>query len=225
MGHAISDATTRAFEEQQRMKMAEDRQKAQLAQQAIENAAQRLAAERLEQYRRDEVANRQAQLGIETKRLGALDIQQQRADELMRHNMEMEKAREAARGQASVTTLPEAPGYTFLRNPSGALTPLQRPTRPGSELERTRLQLSAFNSMAPKGLEDPTSPDYQARTNAVGGILRKLNPELAIPDAPKDPKTRKPNATYKTPKGVFTWTGNGWVLPTQSTSDTNGNTE
>lgn len=197
MGHAISDATTRAFEEQERMKMAAEHQKSVLAQQAIENAAQRLAAERLENYRQQEVAARNAQLGIESKRLGALDIQQQRADELARHNMEMEKAKLAAHPEAGITTLPDAPGFTFLKNPSGALTPLVRPPHAQSPLERARLQMSGINAMAPRGGEDPTSADYQSRTNAIGGILRSLSSPLSnFPAKPSkrmvyNPKTKK----------------------------------
>lgn len=197
MGHAISDATTRAFEEQERMKMAAEHQKSVLAQQAIENAAQRLAAERLENYRQQEVAARNAQLGIENKRLGSLDIQQQRADEMARHNQAMEEARLNARPEAGITTLPEAPGFTFLRNPSGALTPLVRPPHTQSPLERARLQMSGINAMAPRGGEDPTSADYQSRTNAIGGILRSLSAPLSsVPAKPSkrmvyNPKTRK----------------------------------
>lgn len=90
MGHAISDATTRAFEEQERMKMAAEHQKSVLAQQAIENAMQRLAAERLENYRQQEVKNREAELGIQRQGLGlrgeGLDIQRQRVEDLAKTN-------------------------------------------------------------------------------------------------------------------------------------------
>lgn len=90
MGHAISDATTRAFEEQERMKMAAEHQKSVLAQQAIENAAQRLAAERLENYRQQEIKNREAELGIQRQGLGlrgeGIDIQRQRVEDLAKTN-------------------------------------------------------------------------------------------------------------------------------------------
>lgn len=196
-GHAIAESARLAFEEQQKMQMAAEHQKAQLAQQAIENAAQRLAAERLENYRQQEVAARNAQLGIENKRLGSLDIQQQRADEMARHNQAMEEARLNARPEAGITTLPDAPGFTFLRNPSGALTPLVRPPHVQSPLERARLQMSGINAMAPRGGEDPTSADYQSRTNAIGGILRSLSAPLSnLPVKPTkrmvyNPKTKK----------------------------------
>lgn len=206
LGQRIAQAQQAAWEEDQRMRMQQE-------QHAIENAANRLAAERLEQYRQSEIANRQAELGIETKRLGSLDIQQQRADEAARHNAAMEEARITGRPEAAITTLPEAPGFTFLKNPSGALTPLVRPPHQQSALERARIQMSGINAMAPRGSEDPTSADYQSRTNAIGQILRSLNPSqpTAFENAPKDTKQRKVNTTYKTPKGLFTWTDRGWI--------------
>ncbi len=179
LGHTISEASQRAFENQQRMQMESKHQEQVQAQQAIENAMTRLASDRLENYRQQESANRQAQLGIEQKRLGSLDIQQQRADEIARHNAALEDAKQQAltnRPEAGITTLPEAPGFTFLKNPSGALTPLMRPPRLENEIAKQHLQLSALNAMAPKGSETEDMPSYQSRTNAVGGILRSLTP-------------------------------------------------
>lgn len=88
-GQRISEAAQRAWEEDQRMRMTQ-------AQQAIENAAQRLAAERLEQYRRGELANAQARLGIEQQGLGlrgqGLDIQRQRAEDMLKLGEERNKS-------------------------------------------------------------------------------------------------------------------------------------
>ena len=226
LGTQIAENAQRAWEAQQRMRIESEAQNAKLQQFTMEQAAQRLAADRLEQYRQAEIANRQQELGIQDKKLGSLDIAQQRADEINRHNMAMEEAKlnqDNIRPEAGITTLPEAPGFTFLKNPSGALTPLIRPAHSQSPLERARLQLSALNSMAPRGAEDPTSEAYQSRTNAVGGILRSLNPNhppLDIPDAPKDKTQRKANTAYKTPKGVFMWTGSGWSAPPAPTPTT-----
>ena len=187
LGHAIADSTMRAWEEQARMRMAAQEaaanRESHAQQVAVENAMARLAADRLEQYRQSEIANRQKELGLEEKRLLPNEIQQQRADEYARHNQVIEKMRADSelakaneRPSAGIVNLPDAPGFTFLKNPSGALTPLVRPAHTGSELERARLRLSALNAMAPRGAEDPTSADYNARTNAVGGILRSLGP-------------------------------------------------
>ncbi len=187
LGHAIADSTMRAWEEQARMRMAAQesaaRRESEAQQRQVDNAMARLSADRLEQYRQSEIANRKAELGLEEKRLGSLDTQQQRADEYARHNLAVEEqksrseeAKAKARPTAGIVNLPDAPGYTFLQNPSGALTPLNRPTRPGSDLERARIRLSALNAMVPKSGEDPTSADYNVRTNAIGGILRALGP-------------------------------------------------
>lgn len=88
-GQRIAEAAQRAWEEDQRMRMTQ-------AQQAIENAAQRLAAERLEQYRRGELANAQARLGIEQQGLGlrgrGLDIEQAHNQDLLRLGEERNKS-------------------------------------------------------------------------------------------------------------------------------------
>ncbi len=184
LGHAIADSTLRSWEEQARMRMASQEAAARREQEAyqheVETAANRLAADRLEQYRQSEIANRQKELGLEEKRLLPNEIQQQRADEYARHNMEMERLRETAaakanvRPEAGITTLPDAPGFTFLKNPSGALTPLVRPLHPANDLARASFELRAANAMAPSAQEDVSSPAYQARTNTIGGILRSL---------------------------------------------------
>ncbi len=187
LGHQIADSTMRAWEEQARMRMASQEAAArreEAAQQEEENRAMaRLAADRLEQYRQSEIANAKAGLGLRQREIGASegrsDILQQRADEFERHNQAMEKIRETAakaniRPEAGITTLPDAPGFTFLKNPSGALTPLVRPIHPANDLARSSLELRALNSMTPSAAEDPTSPQYQARTNAVGRILQSL---------------------------------------------------
>lgn len=92
-GQRIAEAAQRAWEEDQRMRMTQ-------AQQAIENAAQRLAAERLEQYRRGELANAQARIGIEQQGLGlrsrAADTAEGRLAEMERHNQALEDAKTKA---------------------------------------------------------------------------------------------------------------------------------
>ena len=47
-------------------------------------------------------------------------------------------------------------------------------------------------------------------------LLKGLKPGSKAPaaaEAPTDPKQRKANTTYKTPKGELEWTGTGWVHP------------
>lgn len=91
LGHTIAASTLQAWEEQARMRMAAQEAAAnreQHAQQvAVENAMNRLAADRLEAYRQQEVANRQKELGIQEKGLGlrgeGLDIQRQRAEDAL----------------------------------------------------------------------------------------------------------------------------------------------
>jgi hypothetical protein len=53
------------------------------------------------------------------------------------------------------------------------------------------------------GLEDALKA-YQAQKSGGG---------KSIPDAPQNPKDRKKDTTYNTPKGALTWTGTGWVKP------------
>ncbi len=224
LGHTISEASQRAFENQQRMQMESKHQEQVQAQQAIENAMTRLAADRLENYRQQESKATQARIDLEKEGLDTsdrrADILESRANELIRHNQAMEAARQNAlnaRPEAGITTLPEAPGFTFLKNPSGALTPLLRPPRLENDIARQHLQLSALNAMAPKGAETEDMPSYQARTNAVGGILRSLQPQQAVgsnvPFAPAKASDRQVNTAYKTPKGVFLWSGKSWVNP------------
>ncbi len=182
LGNTIYDQATRAFENQQRLQMEHEQNQSKLAQQAIENAMTRLAADRLENYRQQEAKATQDRIALEKEGLDTsdrrADILEARANELVRHNQAMEEARTQAlktRPEAGITTLPEAPGFTFLKNPSGALTPLVRPAHLQNDLQRQSLQLRALNSMAPTASEDVASPMYQSRTNAIGGILRSLN--------------------------------------------------
>lgn len=70
LGHAIADSTQRAWEEQARMQMAQQEQDTKQQQLAVENAQQRLAADRLEQYRQQEASARRDQLGLEKQGLG-----------------------------------------------------------------------------------------------------------------------------------------------------------
>lgn len=172
-GHAIAESTQRAWEEQERMKMAADQHAAQLSQQAIENAAQRLAADRLEQYRQQEVEARKQQLGIEQKRLGSLDIQQQRADDLAKHyaNMEEAKMRQDERlqtgkqyGEPVFADIPGVPGAKITYRPGSPGSHVIIPPRSGGlltpnvaasvlrnlpEIERN-MKMSGTNSMTYK---------------------------------------------------------------------------
>lgn len=99
LGHAIADSTQRAWEEQARMQMAQQEQDTKQQQLAVENAQQRLAADRLEQYRQQEAAARRQQLGIEQQGLGLrsdeISVQGRRADEQARRNMILEGIRQA----------------------------------------------------------------------------------------------------------------------------------
>src|SRR5438045_3568200 len=84
-GHAIADSVSRAWEENQRMQMANQRAQEADQQHEVDTAMARLAADRLEQYRQSEIANRKAELGLHQQGLqldlGREDIQQQRVDE------------------------------------------------------------------------------------------------------------------------------------------------
>lgn len=92
LGHAIADSTLRAWEEQARMRMAAQeataRREQQAQQHAVETAMARLAADRLEAYRQQEVANRKAELGLQQQGLGlrgeALDVARQRAEDALK---------------------------------------------------------------------------------------------------------------------------------------------
>ena len=191
------------------MRMEAESQNAKLQQFAMEQEAQRLAADRLEQYRQAEIENRKGELGIQEKRLGSMDIAQQRADEAARHNMAMEEARlnqDKMRPEAGIVELPELPGFKLIKNPSGALTIAERPPHAQSPLERARLQMTGINAMAPRGAEDPSSLDYQTRTNAIGGILRSLSPTNLQPPSPYKEgtilKNKKDGKTYRVVGGV-----------------------
>lgn len=170
-GHAIADSAQRAFEEQQRMQMAQEHAKAQLAQQAIENAAQRLAAERLEQYRRDEVANRQQQLGIEQQRLRGLDIQQQRADDLARHQMAMEQQKLQADktrdyGEPVVKDLGE--GYQAI----------YRPGSPGLHLKMPRNSGGLTANVAGNLLKNLPEFERNMKMAGTNSLTAKYGPQL-----------------------------------------------
>jgi hypothetical protein len=71
----------------------------------------------------------------------------------------------------------------------------------------------------------PTQPSAKAAAEASGlygttGVTepgKYANPSAApstptvAPQAPSNPKDRKPGAIYQTPKGPLTWTGEGWL--------------
>ena len=79
LGHAIADSTMRAWQEQAAMRQAAQEaaanRESHAQQVAVENAMNRLAADRLEAYRQSEIANRQKELGLEEKRLLPNEIQ------------------------------------------------------------------------------------------------------------------------------------------------------
>jgi len=90
LGHAIADSTQRAWEARARMQMESEQHQQRAQQQAIENAMNQLAAQRLEQYRRDEVAARSRALDLEQAGLGmrgeGLDIQRERVADMAKFN-------------------------------------------------------------------------------------------------------------------------------------------
>ena len=104
LGHAIADSTMRAWHEQAAMRQAAQEaaanRESHAQQVAVENAMNRLAADRLEAYRQSEIANRQKELGLHQQGLqmdqGREDIQQQRADEQVRRNTTLEGIRALA---------------------------------------------------------------------------------------------------------------------------------
>lgn len=233
LGNTIYDQATRAFENQQRLQMEHEQNQSKLAQQAIENAMTRLAADRLENYRQQEAKAAQDRIALEKEGLDTsdrrADIMQQRADDLAKHQLAQDAARTKALtegknyGDPVYADVPGVPGAKLVYRPGSPGTHLIPPPRlpsQGSDLQINHLRLSALNAMAPKAGETEDMPSYQARTNAVGGILRSLNPNAAldIPVAPVSQKDRKANTTYKTPKGVFTWTGSGWTTPASSSA-------
>lgn len=87
-GHAIAESTQRAWEQEQQMRMAEERQKNVLAQQAIENAQVRLAADRLEQYRQSEIENRKAERDLQAKGLDIRSVYDRGLIENARNRLE-----------------------------------------------------------------------------------------------------------------------------------------
>lgn len=195
LGHTIADSTQRAFEEQQRMQMEEKRQEQAQAQQAIQNAAQRLAAERLEQYRQSEIANRQAQLGIETKRLGALDIQQQRADdaarrsdEIARHNQALELAKAnqrkllSAGGRLWDVTDPEQGAIPV--TPAPFRNPPKDPVQSAllgvdaADLRNTEKQIQQREANKPSGLGRLLHPGYQDDTDKLKATAEAMRKEI-----------------------------------------------
>ncbi len=96
LGHQIADSTMRAWEEQARMRMASQEAEARRQQAAyqheVETAANRLAADRLEQYRQSEIANRKAELGLRGQ---GLDIERQGLTMRGEREADLQGAREA----------------------------------------------------------------------------------------------------------------------------------
>ena len=96
LGHAIADSTQRAWEARARMQMESEQHQQRAQQQAIENAMNQMAAQRLEQYRRDEVAARSRALDLEQAGLGmrgeGLDIQRERVADMAKFNEEKANA-------------------------------------------------------------------------------------------------------------------------------------
>jgi len=84
LGTQIAENSQRAWEAQQRMRMESEAQNAKLQQFALEQAAHRLAADRLEQYRQAEIENRKSELGLQQQGLGlrgeGLDVQREGLD-------------------------------------------------------------------------------------------------------------------------------------------------
>lgn len=143
LGKSISDSAQRAWEEQQRMQMAAQQQEARMQQLAVENAQQRLAADRLEAYRQQEVANRQAQLAAEREglglRKGQLDVEGRRADEQARRNAILEGIRMDAETRKEQEALRKANapafhgGQWWQYDPEEGMVPL---TEPPTDKER-----------------------------------------------------------------------------------------
>lgn len=108
------------------MQMANQRAQEADQQREVENAMNRLAADRLEQYRQSEIANRKSELGLQERGFGlreqGLSIQQEaekeaakRGDETARHNLAMEQARIDADksknyGEPTYNPIPGIPG-------------------------------------------------------------------------------------------------------------------
>jgi hypothetical protein len=51
--------------------------------------------------------------------------------------------------------------------------------------------------------------------DALADEMRRISGPATgdVPEAPTDPKARKPGTVYQTPKGALKWTGTGWVKP------------
>ncbi len=88
-GLSIRQANEAAFEHGQRMQMAQEAQQQHEKQLAIENAVQRLAQERLEEYRQGELKNQQARLGIEQQGLALRGETASQAEEARRLGLDL----------------------------------------------------------------------------------------------------------------------------------------
>lgn len=61
---------------------------------------------------------------------------------------------------------------------------------------------------------DMPPEERAARRKEIQTQIDKLRgTKTSAPDAPRNPKDRKANTVYATPKGELKWTGTGWVTP------------
>lgn len=180
-GLQVAEAQNRAQEAAARRAMAQQESQ----RQAWEfGERMRLAAEenaRQGEYQQGMLDWRRQQVQQDMARAAQGDqLAQARLAEMQRHNLATEtisqnRAEALARtGKASIVEHPEAPGMKFLRNPSGAETPIIRPAKDMTLGQKAQLTLSGLRSMQQGTFERATDPMYQMRTNYVGGLLKEL---------------------------------------------------
>lgn len=223
-GLSIRQANQQAFENAQRMQMESEAHRERAKQLEVENAANRLAQERLEQYRQGELKNAQERFGIERQGLGLRQEGMTQADQARALGLDL-RERSLKDTEARTEASQKMAGEKFdlqkqladLRDKS-ANKPMIKTLRDGRVVS-----IATDNKVTP--LTVPPRPDPipdPPKPGMLEGLLSRLRHPFTDPgqsatgaslDAPADPKARKPNIKYRTPKGEFIWTGQGWKKP------------
>lgn len=186
-GLNIAEMRQRAIERAQAMAEARARRQQEAWEfgERMRQAAAEQAA--MAQYRQDKLTQdreeglsmmdfRNRQLAEQGMRGGADDDRLERTlAETVRHNKEMEKIREdgKAKGEYDIIEDPRVPGVKFLQQPSGQMTPVERPQKELTQEKRDEMAMRAFRLMQPSASEFADSPSYTSRTNFVGPLLER----------------------------------------------------
>jgi hypothetical protein len=83
----------------------------------------------------------------------------------------------------------------------------------GSNLTQPRLSIPSKGGTLSIGGEPAAAGETEAAPAGNEAPPAEFDP------APADPKDRETDTTYKTPKGLHTWTENGWVPYTPASQD------